>query len=771
MIESRGLAAALVTGAFMAAVAVFAIQDVRPPAAVPSGAPSAEFSSGRAMNHLRAFAREPHPVGSAAHNGVRSYIVGQIAAIGVQAQIETAPVAMDARWGFPLSAATISNVVARLPGTSNTHPLALMCHYDSVASGPGAGDDGEGVAVLLETLRALRNGPPLRNDLIFLFTDGEEAGLLGAKAFVDAHPRDVGLVLNFEARGTSGPAFMFETSPGNGWIVRQLAAAAPYVQANSMSYEAYRNMPNDTDLTIFKKAGIAGLNFAFIGDVTNYHTRLDDPAHVDERSIQHQGSYALALARRFGNEDLSHVTAPDVTYFGIPALATVIYPVSWSMPLSVVAAVLLGVVAVFGIVRGRVSVGEVALGFLLSVLAVAIAAAGATGFWRLMLAWHPDFRQMLQGDPYHAGVYRLAVTAFAMALVTALFDALRRRIANAGLWAGALLLWLLLAVLTAAYAPGAAYLFTWPLVFAAAGLGYWFAGNPKTATWASVAVLCGCAIPALLLVPPTIDQLFVAMTMRMAAIPALVSALLLGILIPHLRLFRRWSIPAAALLVCVICVVAGSTVAGFDRRYPKPDSLFYGFDADTGKATWFSGDFRPEPWTAPALGAHPLRTGAPSFVPFLTWSFFVNNAQPVTLPAPTLAVLQDGADGSTRSLRLRIASARGAAQVFVYGDPRAEVLSAEVNGKPLGTGLLAPADKPGLRLVRFRRWSFVYFNPSPEGIELHLRVKNAGGPLHMEVIDQTYSLDGILGAPARPADTIPLPWTPDSVYVRKSFEL
>jgi hypothetical protein len=123
------------------------------------------------------------------------------------------------------------------------------------------------VAVLLETLRALRSSPPLRNDLIFLFTDGEEPGLLGAKAFVDAHPAAAALVLNFEARGTSGPAFMFETSEGNGWIVRQFAEAAPYPQANSLSYKAYRNMPNDTDLTIFKKAGIAGLNFAFIGDV------------------------------------------------------------------------------------------------------------------------------------------------------------------------------------------------------------------------------------------------------------------------------------------------------------------------------------------------------------------------------------------------------------------------------------------------------------------------------------------------------------------------
>src|SRR5581483_11243555 len=114
--------------------------------------------------------------------------------------------------------------------------------------------------------------------------------------------------------------------------------------------------------------------------------------------------------------------APDATYFAIPGLTTVIYPVSWSVPLSVAAAVLLGAIVVFGIVRRTVSAGAVVLGFLVSIVAVAIAAAGATGFWQLMLAWHPDFRQMLQGDPYHAGFYRLAVAALAVALVTGLFD-------------------------------------------------------------------------------------------------------------------------------------------------------------------------------------------------------------------------------------------------------------------------------------------------------------------------------------------------------------
>ncbi len=107
----------------------------------------------------------------------------------------------------------------------------------------------------------------MRNDVIFLLTDGEELGLLGAAAFVNEHPwaKDVGVALNFEARGTGGPVRMFETSEQNGWLIRRFAQAAPYPRTDSISYEIYRSLPNDTDLTVFKRHGYAGLNFAFIG--------------------------------------------------------------------------------------------------------------------------------------------------------------------------------------------------------------------------------------------------------------------------------------------------------------------------------------------------------------------------------------------------------------------------------------------------------------------------------------------------------------------------
>ncbi|MCU1237430.1 MAG: peptidase [Candidatus Solibacter sp.] len=282
------------------------------------------------MVHVRAIAQRPHPVGSEDHERVRTYLSTQFQELGVPAGIHSGAIQ---RGGTRLA---LQNLVARLPGTGNTRPVMLAAHYDSTARGPGAGDDGHGVAVLLEALRALRAGPRLRNDVIFLVTDGEEAGLLGATMFARDHPwrAQPGVVLNFEARGTGGQVAMFETSANNEWLIRNLQEAAPWANATSFAYEVYRRMPNDTDLTVFKRSGLAGLNFAFIEHPEWYHRAQDDPDHLDRRSLQEQGNYALALARQFGGQDLAHPPRGDAIYFPTPLTSLIVYPAWLSAPLA-----------------------------------------------------------------------------------------------------------------------------------------------------------------------------------------------------------------------------------------------------------------------------------------------------------------------------------------------------------------------------------------------------------------------------------------------------
>jgi len=318
--------------ALAASLSIWTAIGLAPPARMepaPAAAPPADFSAQRALQHVAAIAQRPHPVGSADHARVRDYVLGEFARLGLTTQVESGFAEYAAK-NYHASG-SIENILAFLPGRSSTRPVLLAAHYDSVPRGPGASDDGHGVAVLLETLRALKSSRPLRNDVIFLVTDGEELGLLGAMVFMRDHPRhtEPGVALNFEARGTGGVPSMFETSDHNLWLIRALQRAVPEAAASSFAYEVYKRMPNDTDMTIFKAGGLAGLNFAFIGHPEFYHTAHDDVAHLDRASLQEQGRYCLSLARQFGDADLTQRPRGDAVYFPVRFLPLVVYPASW----------------------------------------------------------------------------------------------------------------------------------------------------------------------------------------------------------------------------------------------------------------------------------------------------------------------------------------------------------------------------------------------------------------------------------------------------------
>ncbi|MDP9280360.1 MAG: M20/M25/M40 family metallo-hydrolase, partial [Gemmatimonadota bacterium] len=232
----------------LALCAVSILRVARPPGAVPATAPDTVFSAERAMRHVEQIAQRPHPMGTVDHDRVRDYIVGQLSALGLAPEIQQTT-AIGTRYQ---EAGHVQNILARLPGGSpNGKAVLVMAHYDGVEAGPAASDDGAGSAALLETLRALRaRKQPLAHDIVALFTDGEEAGLLGAAAFVREHPwaKDVGVVVNFEARGTSGRSFMFETGSGNLDVARALRSARD-ATAGSVFATIYRILPNDTDLS------------------------------------------------------------------------------------------------------------------------------------------------------------------------------------------------------------------------------------------------------------------------------------------------------------------------------------------------------------------------------------------------------------------------------------------------------------------------------------------------------------------------------------------
>lgn len=724
----------------------------RPPQALPADAPPSQFSAERALKDLRVIAERPHPIGSAEHAKVRDHIVQALSGLGLQPEVQRTTV-VSRLWGSPYPAATVENILARVKGTEGKKAVLLAVHYDSAPNSPGASDDGSAVAGLIEVARALKTLPPLKNDLIFLFTDGEEPGLLGAIGFVKQHPwaRDVGLALNFEARGSSGPVYMFETSANNELLIQEFATAAPRPFASSWMYDIYKILPNDTDATVFKIAGLPALNFANIEYLNHYHTRLDNIENADQRTLQHQGSTALALATNFGNFNLENTGQNDAVYFDILGLTMIVYSMGWIIPLAVLTLLLFAGVVILGRRRGRLTLRGIALGFLAFLLSVVIPCVLVTLIWRGVRASLDEYQWMPAAGSYTGLYFFLSFMALTAALVLVVMMFGCRRVSALNLAMGALLGWLLLSILSIVYLPGGSYLFTWPLLFSLVAVGVMLIPEgQEPITGRQFIVLSLCAIPGIVLWVPVIYMTYLAIGLSRTAVLVALAVILLGSIVPHLSLMTsrlKWLIPGALAMVSLGLLVAGSINSGFDEQHPKPNSIFYGLNADKNESRWISADAKVDEWTSQFFPGDVQPAAAPEFFPLSDAEFFQSPAPVAAVPAPHVALLEDSTANNVRTLRVRITSPRRAPLVAVSIDN--DILGAAINGQPFDDYKDSSAAPP-------KGLAFRYFALGEDGIELALEVK----PLErigIRLIDISYGLPDIQGISfkARPEYMMP----------------
>jgi hypothetical protein len=781
-----------------------AYYGTKPPAAEPLDAPAEEFSAARAMEHVRRIGQEPHPIGSPEDARVREYVFDELASLGLEPQVQTATV-VDEQYGSPFNVGTAKNVLVRIEGTrggeeGGRQAVMLAAHYDSVPTGPGANDDGTAVAALLETARALTSGPPLRNDVILLFTDGEETELLGSKAFVEEHPwaDEVGATLNFEARGGDGPSAVFEITPNaREWqLVEGVARAAPRPISSSITSEIYRRMGLQTDLLVFsREAGIAGINFAYFRDATRYHTALDTPSNVDENSLQHHGSYALALARYFGNggpKVMSPAAAGMGTpvYFDVLGLFLVRYPAGWALVFSAFVAILFIGVVVLGLRQRLLTVRGTLGSFLVSLLAlVLIPAVIAVLLPLLRFVGGGRPVEIRLGDVYHSEIYALGFLAATLALALALYGFAGRRAGVYNLTLGTLVPWMVFCCLSTLLLPRVSYVFTWPLLLALIGIAAsMLLRNPRggpRGSYVRMAILLPFGAAAIALLAPFMYLLHLALTVGLAGVTALFVVLALGLLAGPVALAGGegvrvpvWASPvwASLGLACAAAglFVAGGLLSGFDADDPRPDSILYALDADSGVAIWATLDDETDAYTSRFVRPNAERGRLEDFLPFGAPGLF-SEAPAVPLSAPAVEVLGDHASGDTRKLRLRVSSPRGAKHLSLWlqsDDPQdhdTPVLSAAVDGEPIEE----PTD-----LGPWGRWGVEFRTLPNEGVVLTLKVR-AGAPLRLRVVDSSDGLPHVPGIDERrPADTMPryelgegvTPFS-DGTFVSRSFDL
>ncbi|MBN1771360.1 MAG: M20/M25/M40 family metallo-hydrolase [Deltaproteobacteria bacterium] len=719
--------------AALAGLAVWRSLAVAPPDPRPADAPAAEFSAGRALVHVRAVAAEPRPVGSAAHARTREYLLGELRKLGLEPEVQCTPWA-GTRYGVPFPVVEVHNVVARLPGRDSTRALALVAHYDSVPQAPGAADDGAGLAALLETARALRVGPPLRNDVLLVATDAEEPGLVGAEAFVAEHPAaaELGLVVNLEARGVRGPVMLFETSPGNARLVEAYGAAVSDPIASSVFYDVARRLGHGTDFAVFKEAGVPGLNLAFGDGVECYHTPCDDVAHLDPASLQHLGDQALALARHFGGLDLRDLRTGDAVFFDVPGGAVVSYGTGWVVPLALLALAAFVAVGFLGLRKRVVTTRNTLLGLAAFLTATVGVSALAWLLWLALRAGHSGLYLMRAGDPYDPGLYRLGFVLFGLALGSSVFALWRSRLELLDLALGSALGWLLLLGASLVLAPGGSHLLTWPLLFqlVALGLLVWRA-RPEPTSPLEVGTAAACAVPAVVLLAPVVTLAFPALRLPGVAAPTAVIVAGLGLLLPALAFpisrEGRWLRLLLVFGATGVLLAAGITNR-FDDRRPMPVNLAYALDTTSGQAWWLSDGPELDPWAAHFVGG-----GEPGPLPeFLAEPASVRRgtAPPVELAAPTVRLLEDSTTDGRRTLRLHVRSPRGAPFVHLIVPPGVPVVGGTVAGRALPPALL-PRELP----AGFQ-WGFSFLGAPAEGFEWTFET-TATGPVTVTAVDQS----------------------------------
>lgn len=759
------------------------------PTVKPVTSPQQDFSAERALAHLREIARKPHPTGTQENVEVGDYLVRQIESLGLKPEVQnTSFTTRNNAKDFVV--VQVRNVLARIEGTGpdSKRAVLLLAHYDTVPGSPGASDDGAGVAVLLESMRALLVSGKPAHDVIFLFTDAEELGTYGAKAFITQHPwsKDVAIALNFEARGTTGPAVMFETGDKDGWLVREFLDGVPNPYANSLATVLYKYMASGTDFTVLRQAGISGLNFAFAEGLERYHSGRDSLEFLDPRSLQHEGDYALAMARRLGNAEFSQRPRYTGTYFNVIGSLAVFYPTSWALVPTLLVLVLYFLAVFLARRQGELSWKGAALAAAGVLIAVVLAAVPA-GFVLVSATGRG-------GGPliYASGYIYGAVIAYSTAVFLAVLTLCRKRTNMISVFLGAMVLWIIALVALTVLAPAAAYVLQWPgLLACTLAIGLIVRGKGEVRGTYLVAGCVAVAVGIGLLLAPPIDSLHIALPMQFWVPLCIAVVLALILFIPQFDSILRlssWGVTAAALVIVGVCTAA-AVKTRYDNQRPQPDHVFYVANADTRDAIWLTQDDKADPWTSQFFPNPKLIQSLNEYLPDWYTGGTRGPAQKMTNSAPFLidnqpevSIVSDETVNGVRRLRLHVRSPRKATNLSVRVHAEGGILESAAGDQkpeePLAGLIEKPASETPAKAGKGDSTNqsprkdivFVYYGLPTAGATLTVGTK-ADDRIAVEVIDRSFDLPPVPNQERqeRPRSVFQSRSYVDSTLVRRSF--
>ncbi len=737
--------------------------------------PSQEFSTLRALEHVKNIAKEPHFLGSAAHEEAKTYIVKELKKMGLQPEIQQGySVGKSGNCSYP------QNILAKIKGSSDGKALLLMSHYDSSQhSSLGASDAASGVATILEGIRAYvaTNKTP-KNDILICITDGEELGLNGADLFVKKHPwaKNIGVTLNFEARGSGGDSYMLiETNGKNGKMMDAFSnAGVRYPTTNSLAYSIYKMLPNDTDLTVLREQGdIDGFNFAFIGDHFDYHTANDTWQNLDLSTLQHQGNYLMPLLTYLSETDINNLKSDtDYIYFNIPIFKLIKYPFSWISILLIIAIVLFIVMIFYGKTAYRIDFTEVLKGFAAFFLAMILAGVLTFGIWELLKIIYPHYREIQHGFTYNGYIYIAVFVILSVAICFKVYAKFSKAENQPSLMIAPLFMWIVLSALSALYLKGASY-FVIIVLFGLLSL-FILIRQKKPNPFLMIAL----SLPAIFILAPLIAMFPVALGLKILFVSAVLSVLLFGVLLPVVGFYKRKKLAGnLALVLSFVFLIVAHIKSDFTKERQKPNSLVYILDTDQNKAVWATYDNVLDAWTqnyikpeeniAEAYNANALQSKyGRSFT-------YANQAPVKNIRLPKFDISKDTVIGNQRYLDLCIAPQRDIHRIDLYTTTLFNFDALQVNGDSAVDFTYANGTTYNAHTKRWKQRLLTYYVSKNEPLELKMKFNKDSLPKFV-LYESSYDLldNSNFSIPSREEDMMPKPFLlNDAVILKKNFAI
>jgi hypothetical protein len=625
----------------------------------------------------------PDPISSDNNMTVRARIQKEFADIGVKTTTYKA-FTCNAWRGFSfIACATVTDIIADVvPGEGKT--IVMMAHYDSVPAGPGASDDKSGVVTVLEAARALKTRAlQSKHPVIALITDGEEAGLLGANSFLqNAGLKDrVGVVVNVEARGTRGQSLLFQTSAGDGKLIDLYAKSVPVMATSSLYAEIYKFLPNDTDLTLFIRAGFPSFNFAFADNVRYYHTPFDLRKNLSRATLQMHGDNLLGVVSTLEQTDYASLKGGNDVYISVLGAALPRLPENLALPFAILIFIGIALAAFLarrepfswtataraGLMPLALIVGCVLVGFITAFIAQTVSGAP---------------------DPTYAFPYNMRVAlgagVFAVVLLVSRMTDLRGAASAAWLWMAGL------GILTAATLPGISPYFTFPSFIAVILL---LATSRTKSGWngvvgqVAVGISAFCALIVWEALVSSGETLMGLSLHELFTVPAAFGLMTVVPLIAARPMNRTaWGVLAGVFaLIAICCAISQGFEAPYSAESPQRVNILY---FQNGKTTpyWIAASAWKARGTEPVPAAMIKGAGFSfeknAYGGLDMGSGYVAPAKGTpTFQLPSATIESDSKTGNTRTVHIAIRASEQTNEVLLRIPKEAKLQSVALRGQ------------------------------------------------------------------------------------------